>query len=734
MKQFHQSILIVFIILFFTSYLPASVETVNTEVSSAYGVIQRTIPGLEKNIILEKIEFNGTNDVFELESKAEKLIIRGTSGVAMASGFNYYLKNYCNVHISWCGKQVNMPAQLPQIKKKIRIETPYQYRYNYNYCTFGYTMAFWDWSHWEKEIDWMALQGINMPLAITGHEVVIMNVYQQLGLTEDEIKNFISGPSYLPWFMMGTLDSFGGPLPNIWFKEQESLQKKILERERSLGMKPVLPAFSGHIPESIVNHYPDTKITKMNSWGDFPSTFVLLPEDELFRKIGKLYISETIKLYGTDNLYSADTFNEMKPPTDNPSYLTEISKAVYSSMSSADLKAIWVMQGWLFLDEHYWKQPQINALLAGVPDDKMIILDLFSTAKPVWNKTNAYNGKPWIWNMLHNWGGKQGMYGRAQNIVSSLPAITKNPESKNLCGIGLTPEGLEVNPVIFDLFGTMVWENENINLDEWTIKYVKRRYGTDNSNLQKAWNILINTVYSCKTLRHGPQGSYFAMRPTPSFKEGPFVRANIFYDVKKVKQALNIFIGEADKLQHSETFRYDLVDLTRQVMSDKSQEMLLDLKNAYNEKNIKAFKEKSQFYLEAIEDLDIVLSSDSMFLASTWLNKARNRAHNEKQLKLYEFNSRNLITQWGPKNTILKDYAQRQYGGMMGDFNYKRWEIFFIDAIAALESDYKFNWETTNIKISNWEDEWANNTNIYPTKIEPNYIKQIKYVNEKYLK
>ena len=205
MKQFHQSILIVFIILFFTSYVPASVETVNTEVSSAYGVIQRTIPGLEKNIILEKIEFNGTNDVFELESKAEKLIIRGTSGVAMASGFNYYLKNYCNVHISWCGKQVNMPAQLPQIKKKIRIETPYQYRYNYNYCTFGYTMAFWDWSHWEKEIDWMALQGINLPLAITGHEVVIMNVYQQLGLTEDEIKNFISGPSYLTWFMMGTL-------------------------------------------------------------------------------------------------------------------------------------------------------------------------------------------------------------------------------------------------------------------------------------------------------------------------------------------------------------------------------------------------------------------------------------------------------------------------------------------------------------------------------------------------
>ena len=29
-------------------------------------------------------------------------------------------------------------------------------------------MAFWNWERWEQEIDWMALQGINLPLAFTG--------------------------------------------------------------------------------------------------------------------------------------------------------------------------------------------------------------------------------------------------------------------------------------------------------------------------------------------------------------------------------------------------------------------------------------------------------------------------------------------------------------------------------------------------------------------------------------
>jgi alpha-N-acetylglucosaminidase len=29
-------------------------------------------------------------------------------------------------------------------------------------------MAYWDWARWEAELDWMALQGINLPLAFTG--------------------------------------------------------------------------------------------------------------------------------------------------------------------------------------------------------------------------------------------------------------------------------------------------------------------------------------------------------------------------------------------------------------------------------------------------------------------------------------------------------------------------------------------------------------------------------------
>lgn len=59
-------------------------------------------------------------------------------------------------------------------------------------------MAFWDWDRWEKEIDWMALHGINIPLAVTGAEAVWYNVLDKLGYTKTEINEFISGPGFLP--------------------------------------------------------------------------------------------------------------------------------------------------------------------------------------------------------------------------------------------------------------------------------------------------------------------------------------------------------------------------------------------------------------------------------------------------------------------------------------------------------------------------------------------------------
>lgn len=39
------------------------------------------------------------------------------------------------------------------------------------------SFVWWDWERWEKETDWMALQGINLPLAFTGQEAIWQKVF-----------------------------------------------------------------------------------------------------------------------------------------------------------------------------------------------------------------------------------------------------------------------------------------------------------------------------------------------------------------------------------------------------------------------------------------------------------------------------------------------------------------------------------------------------------------------------
>ena len=74
-----------------------------------------------------------------------------------------------------------------------------RFRYYQNVCTFSYSSVWWNWNRWQREIDWMALNGINLPLAFTGQEAIWQRVYHKIGLTQQELDTFFGGPAFLAW-------------------------------------------------------------------------------------------------------------------------------------------------------------------------------------------------------------------------------------------------------------------------------------------------------------------------------------------------------------------------------------------------------------------------------------------------------------------------------------------------------------------------------------------------------
>ena len=366
--------------------------------AAARGVTQRLLGQRSASVRFELIHDGDSTDVFEYSAKNGVVLVRGSSAVAMTRGLYEYLRARCNCMVAWSGQQLSLPNRFPDCSKTPG-STPYKFRQYFNVCTFGYTTVWWDWKRWEREIDWMALHGINMPLAMNGQEAVWSRVWQSMGLRRDDLREFFTGPAFLPWQRMGNVNRHGGPLSDAWMGRQAELQKLILRRERELGMEPIVPAFSGFVPAAFRALHPEAQITENSAWGNFPKgyqTFVLHPSSPFFQDIGARFIREYDKTFGASHYYLADTFNELAVPVSrNHRYeeLAAFGKAVYSSIRAGNPDAVWVMQGWLFgNDQGFWDSPSVAALLKDVPDDRMMILDLCNESFHGWKQHQAFFG------------------------------------------------------------------------------------------------------------------------------------------------------------------------------------------------------------------------------------------------------------------------------------------------------------------------------------------------------
>lgn len=685
-------------------------------IRSADSLIRRTLPaGQAGDFILEALPSSSGRDTFEIEQgPRRKIVLRGNNGVALASALYYYLHEYCHFQITWNGARLDFYAdqRLPEVPVKVQKSTPYAYRYYLNYCTFNYSMSWWDWPRWEKEIDWMALHGINTPLAITGEEFTWYTVYKEMGFTDEELQDFFSGPAYFAWSWMGNLDGWGGPLPLSWIKSHAELEQKILQRERALGMRPVLPAFTGHVPAAFVKHFPSARVKRTNWKNGFADTYILDPEDPLFADIGKKFLATQTHTFGTDHLYSSDTFNENEPPSDDTAFLAGLSRRLYEGMRSADTAAIWVMQGWLFYsDRKFWKAPQIKALLDAVPGNHMLLLDLAAEIEPVWRRTSAFYGKPWVWNMLHNFGGNISMFGRMDVVASAPAAALHDTTSGRMQGIGLTMEGIEQNPVLYELMTANIWRDSVIQLDKWLVSYVTSRYGHADRSAIAAWQRLRTTVYNGKEIRDGAE-SIITGRPTTQ-SATVWTRTKLNYDPADLLPAWDLFMDAIPACHNSDGFQYDLADITRQALANYARPLQEKWIQAYREKNSAGFDEYTGRFLELIDDMDKLLATRKDFLLGPWIADARHWGTTPAEKDLYEKNARDLITLWGGANSPLHEYSCRQWSGLLTDFYKPRWEQYF-QSLKASMTTTPLDQDEFEKQISQWEWEWVNTKKNYP--------------------
>ena len=659
-----------------------------------HDLLERIDPGASKKFIIQVKK--GSSDFFELDQKGDKVVIRGNNYVNIATGLNWYLKYYAGIHLSWNGMTAELPESLPKVSTPVRKETNLSLRYDFNYCTYSYTMAFWDWERWKKEIDWMALHGINLPLAVVGQECVWKNMLEKLGYTKEEINKFIAGPAFLAWWAMNNLEGWGGPNPDSWYTQQEALQKKILKRMREYGIEPVFPGYSGMVPHD-ANKKLGLNVTEPALWNGFTRPAFLLPTDSRFNEIASLYYKELEKLFGKANYYSMDPFHELEDAGSVD--FDAAGKAVLKAMKNVNPKATWVIQGWT-------ENPRPE-MIKNLNNGDILILDLFSECRPmwgipsIWKREKGYEQHDWLFCMIENFGGNVGLHGRMDQLLNNFYLTKNNPLAAHLKGIGLTMEGSENNPVMFELMCELPWRPEKFTKEEWLKDYLFARYGVRDEKITQAWSILADGIYNCPfgNNQQGPHESIFCGRPgLNNFQASSWSKMQNYYDPTSTEAAARLMLKVTDKYKGNNNFEYDLVDIVRQSLSDRGRIVYNQTIADFKSFDKKSFAAHSQEFLNILLAQDRLLGTRSEFRVGHWIEQARNLGTTPEEKDLYEWNARVQITTWGNRVCAndggLRDYAHKEWNGLLKDFYYKRWAAYWqtlqdvLDGKPMVELDY----------------------------------------------
>lgn len=672
-------------------------------------LLQRISGQTDLPVSLKLKKENGAT-YFSYEVKNGILYLQGSDNVALCRGFYDYLKTHRQGMYTWSGNNIRWDIPIETSLSEKKVVSPFANHYYFNVCTYGYSMPYWNWERWEKEIDWMALHGINMPLALVGYEAILSRVWKQMGLTDDEINDYFVGPAHLPWMRMGNVSGIDGPLNADWHVSQIALQHRILKRMRELDMKPICPGFPGFIPEAFKRIYPDLHLVETH-WGGAFHNWMISPQEPLFAQISEAFIREWEKEFGRNDYYLVDSFNEMDipfPEKGNPeryAMAASYGQKVYESIRAANPKAVWVMQGWMFgYQRDIWDYETLGALVSEVPDEKMLLLDLavdynkhFWHSEVNWEYYKGFYGKQWVYSVIPNMGGKVGMTGvldfYANGHLEALSSVNKG----NLVAHGLAPEGIENNEVLYELVTDAGWSCRHIDVRQWLKEYSINRYGKAPASLVSSWEHLLQSVYG--TFTDHPRFNW-------QFRPGTVKNGSIYLCDDYFK-GLEEFLAASDELADSPFYLTDLCEMTAHYLGGKAEILIKQIDQEY------LFGDTLQVrFLQArLETLmlgmDIILSQHPLLRLDRWLGFASKAGRTPAQQRQYEINARRIVTVWGPP---VDDYAARIWSGLVGDYYLERWKHYYDSRTTGKPFD-----------MAAWERAWVeNNQDVrrFPVKLD----------------
>lgn len=687
------------------------------QTAAARKLLERVLPAHAAQIQLQLLPAAST-ETFRFAGTPGKIQVAGSSTSALLMGVHWYLKYVAGVSASWNGDCLDrLPALLPAPASPIAQQANVQHRFALNDTNDGYTGPYWTWDRWERLIDMLALQGVNEVLVYMGAEAVYQQTFRAFGYSDQEMRQWFPTPAHQPWWLLQNMSGWVGPsISQQLIDTRAALAAKITERLRELGMVPVLPGYYGMVPDGFMEKNPTARIVPQGAWLGMKRPDWLDPAGACFPQVASTYYRVQEELLGSSTIFKMDPLHE-GGRADGVD-ISGAARCIDEQLQKAHPGATWAILG--------WQENPKRELLAGVKDkSRMLILDGVSDRFDYRDREQQWDGTPYAFGTIWNYGGHTTI-GASLGVWNDRYYTQLSKSDSKLQGIALMPEASCNNPAAFAFFTELAWRPQRIDMVRWFNDWSSYRYGGKSEPSTRAWQILRSTAYDGKSGKWGEaHDSLFDAQPSLTAQSAcTWAPQEPRYNLEVFAHAVSELLAAESSLRSTSAYRYDLVDIARQTISNSSRLLLPLIHAAYAKADIRLFRQLSHQWLDRISVLERVVATEPAFLLGPWLDAARFAAHNDGERAQLEFDARSLLLEWGSETSRgsgVADYANREWQGLLG-FYRERWAAYFAMVEEAMERQ-------APLKEIDWfafDQSWARKSERYPLHPQGDFYETVK--------
>lgn len=677
------------------------------DTAPARAALQRLLPRHARQFTLVPDPAAGP-DTFTVSGTAGAITVRGSTGATLLTGVGWYLQHVAGADIGWPGESIGMlPARLPAVPAPVTRPAQVPHRYALNDTDDGYSGPYRTFEEHQRQIDLLALHGINEVFVQVGAEYPYYRALQGFGYSAEELRQWVPGPGHQSWWLLQNLSGFGGPVSERLMRERAEIGGRIAEQLRGLGMTPVLPGYFGTVPPGFAARNAGAATVAQGDWAGFDRPDWLDPASPVFARLAAAYYAEQRAVFGDSAMYRMSPLHEGGQTGSVD--VGAAAGAIQGALHAAHPGALWAVLG--------WQDDPTAELLAGVDTSKLLILDGLSDRYNRLDREQRWGGAPYAMGTIYNFGGHTTI-GANTSVWLERFGPWRTKSNSALTGIAYLPEATGTNPAAFDLFTDLAWDPGPVDQRAWFAGFAARRYGRADAEAAAAWEELRKGPYSTSSgLWSESQDSLFSARPSLSSVGAAYWSPkSMRYPAGSVRRALDHLLKVDPALRGSSAYRFDLVDTARQALANHSRVLLPKIRAAYEAKDRTRFRALTAEWQDGMRLLDQVTGSDPNLLLGTWLSRARSRGADRAEQDRYEYDARSLLSVWGRRSTseggFLHDYANREWSGLISELYAPRWAAYF----AALDEALVTGAAPREIDWHAFEEEWAGRTTRHPDR------------------